>query len=105
VAEAESGAHAIAYLKENRVDLIFSDVCMSEGTGYELLDWLKRYYANPPALVLVSGETSLCADDAVKRGAYALVEKPFQIKDLRALAETLKAETVSGLRRPPSFAS
>lgn len=92
VSEAESGNLAIAHLKENHVDLIFSDVCMPDGTGVELLDWAQANLERPPSIVLVTGQAAITADEAVAKGAHSLVDKPFKVKDLMKIAQDIKSQ-------------
>ena len=105
VAEAESGNDAIAYLKDHRVDLIFSDVCMPNGSGVELLDWALGAHQNAPAIVLVTGQAQITPAQAISKGAHSLVDKPFKVKDLMVIAQTIKTELESGSRLRSSIAS
>ena len=105
VDEAESGNEAIQFLKTNRVDLIFSDVCMPDGTGLELLEWANKAHATAPVIVLVTGQAQISPNEAVHRGAHTLVDKPFKIKDLMQIAQTVKREIESGERPRSSIAS
>jgi DNA-binding NtrC family response regulator len=98
VAEASGAREAIAYLKSNHVDLIFSDMCMPEGEGTELVDWVQSNYKTAPAIVLITGQVQITSAYAVSKGAYALIEKPFYIKDLKVIAQTIKSELESGSR-------
>lgn len=102
VATAESGNDAIAHLKENRVDMVFSDVCMPNGDGVELLDWMQSSLLNPPPIVLVTGHASISADEAKAKGAHSIVDKPFKMRSLLDLALQI-ASTIEA-RKPQQSA-
>lgn len=86
VATAECGNDAIAHLKENAVDMVFSDVCMPNGDGVELLDWMQSSLKNPPPIVLVTGHASISPEEAKAKGAHSIVDKPFKMRSLLDLA-------------------
>lgn len=99
VTEAESGNQAIQILKSESIDLIFSDVCMPDGTGVELLDWVQQSLKPvPPTLVLVTGQAAITREEAIQRGAHALIDKPFRVKDLLSIAQAIKTEIENGSR-------
>lgn len=86
VATAECGNDAIAHLKQHRVDMVFSDVCMPNGDGVELLDWMQGTMSNPPPIVLVTGHASISPEEAKAKGAHSIVDKPFKMRSLLDLA-------------------
>ncbi len=105
VAEAESGNDAIAYLKANRVDLVFSDVCMPNGSGVDLLEWTQQAHQTAPAIVLVTGQAQITPAQAISKGAHALVDKPFKVKDLMLIAQKVKSELETGARLRSSLSA
>lgn len=91
VTTAESGNDAIAILKNKRVDMVFSDVCMPNGDGVELLDWMQASLPNPPPIVFVTGHASITPEQAKAKGAHSVVDKPFKMRYLLDLAMSIAA--------------
>ncbi len=70
---------AARWITQFRPDVILSDVRMPEMTGLELLQSLDA----PPPIVLISAHGDIpMAVDAMNRGAYSFVEKPYDPKRL-----------------------
>ncbi|MBF0543241.1 MAG: sigma-54-dependent Fis family transcriptional regulator [Candidatus Riflebacteria bacterium] len=83
IKSARSVGEALAILDELPIDLIISDVTMPEKTGLDLLDNVKK--KDPEGLVILVtafGSESL-AVEAMKRGAYDYLPKPFANDDLK----------------------
>jgi FixJ family two-component response regulator len=55
--------------------------------------------------VLVTGQAQITAAQAVAKGAHALIDKPFKVKDLMGIAQQIKSELLSGSRMRASVAS
>ncbi len=90
---ATNGREALDFFRKNRYDLAILDIKMPEITGLELLT--RFHEEHPETLVIImTAETSMKnAVEAMKRGAYDYITKPF---DLDALDATiLKAEKAS----------
>ena len=79
-----SGNQAIRTLETLRVDLIVSDVTMTDGDGEALLEFVTSRAGRHPPVILVTAR-----DDTRKRllrgGAYAVLGKPCDFDDLHAL--------------------
>lgn len=78
---AENGQSAIDAMKANRFDAVITDVRMPGGNGIELLDAIK-INGDQAAVILISGFTDLALQDALDRGAKALLIKPFDLDDI-----------------------
>jgi DNA-binding NtrC family response regulator len=87
VKTAGSVAEALARLKDGRpFDLVFTDLRLPDATGIELLDRVKAD-APDTQVVLITAHGSLdVVIDAIKRGAYYYVEKPFTPEQVLMLA-------------------
>ncbi len=77
VIEAENGRKAFDLIGQHKIALVVSDVRMPGGDGLELLDRVVAMGAGRPPLILVSGFSDITAADAQKRGAVALLGKPY----------------------------
>lgn len=73
----------------DRFDVVVSDVRMPGWTGLNVLLSM-RHEANPPPVVLITafGDERL-HEQAMKAGAVAVLDKPFELDDLRALVSRL----------------
>ncbi len=87
VTTAGSVAEAIARLQDGRpFDLVFTDLRLPDATGIELLDRIKAD-APDTQVVLITAHGSLdIIIEAIKRGAYYYVEKPFTPEQVLMLA-------------------
>jgi DNA-binding NtrC family response regulator len=87
VTTAGSVAEAIARLQGGRpFDLVFTDLRLPDATGIELLDRIKAD-APDTQVVLITAHGSLdVVIEAIKRGAYYYVEKPFTPEQVSMLA-------------------
>lgn len=92
VITASSGNEAYGLLQKEKVDLVFSDVCMPDGTGVELLDRLKSTMPDGPPLVLVTGYSMISIEEALAKGAFSIVSKPFRIQVLVDIVQKVAAE-------------
>jgi len=98
-ASAQAGLDLIE--REDRIDLMFSDILMPGGmNGLQLADAVRRRY--PDITVLLTTGYSSSAQDAVRRG-FAVLPKPYDLAGLeRALREARGAAnraTVSARQR------
>jgi len=83
---AGSLTEARALLEGGTVDLLFLDYKLPDGTGLDLLDWL-RQRETAPLTVMVTAYASLeMAVSTTKSGAWDFLAKPFSPEELRAVA-------------------
>ena len=82
VAAAEDGAKAIAELRRARFDIVISDLKMPNMGGIELLKEIGRAYPDTLTVIMTGFGTVETAIDAMKRGAYDYVLKPFKVEEI-----------------------
>jgi len=75
------GAEAV--LRERDVDLVISDVRMPGGSGLDLLEGVKRLEADTPVILLTAYGTVASAVQAMQRGAFDYLLKPFDADELK----------------------
>jgi CheY-like chemotaxis protein len=69
------------------VDLVVSDVRMPELTGLEVLERLRGADPFTPYIVVTAFGTAETRHAAARLGAIAVLDKPFEIRDLLRLVE------------------
>jgi DNA-binding NtrC family response regulator len=92
-----SAEEALDLLSNEKVDLVMLDVIMPDRDGLSLLKEIQNLYPDVP-VIMVSASTSVRpVVEAIRAGAYDYVTKPFDVDDVRRLAE--RALESSSLRR------
>ena len=76
-------------MDKDRFDVVVSDVRMPGWSGVNVLLTM-RHQADPCPIVLITafGDERL-HEQAMKAGAFAILDKPFELDDLRALVNRL----------------
>lgn len=87
VFEASDGMTALQIARSNKIDMIISDVRMPNGDGIFLLKEIRKNLGSTPILFLATGFADLLEAEALKMGAFALLDKPIDRKKLFALLE------------------
>ena len=82
VLAAASGNEALALAKEYKIDVIISDMNMSDGDGITLLEQIKSINPFRPVVILVSGHSRISIADIYDKGAAALFSKPIRFNRL-----------------------
>ena len=87
VVEAENGAKALDALKKTSFSLILSDVMMPDIDGLELASQVRDEYPDT-FVILITGHGSIdIAKDAIQRGAFDFITKPFKMTELNKTVE------------------
>jgi two-component system LytT family response regulator len=80
VGNAQSVAQGLSQIESQKPDLIFLDIQMPDGTGFDLLDQLSQPY---PRVIFVTAHDQF-ALDAFKYSAIDYLVKPIDLTDLKA---------------------
>lgn len=94
---AGSLAGSIKVLSVTSVDLVITDLRLSDGSGFDLVTHIKRETPDTEVIVMTAYGSVDITIEAIKRGAYYYLEKPFTPDCLLALAE--RALQFAALRR------
>ena len=97
---ASSGPEALALLDApglDGVDLVLTDFAMPELDGLGLLAQVRARRPELPVVLLTARGSERLAAQAIQRGAFDYVPKPFDIDELEAIVG--RALELSGLRR------
>src|SRR5471030_1382675 len=97
VTQADSGEAALARLAEFAFDLIVTDLRLPGIDGSAVVEAAVERYPHIVAIVVTGYGTVKDAVEAIKRGAWDFVSKPFQIDELltKSHAPRLIASTAS----------
>jgi len=82
---AADAAAALQVVEQKEVDAVLCDVRMEGMNGLELLDRLGRTHPSLPFVVMTAMGGIADAVDAMKRGAFQYVTKPYDLGKLRAI--------------------
>ncbi|MBF0199766.1 MAG: sigma-54-dependent Fis family transcriptional regulator [Desulfamplus sp.] len=74
---ASSGLDAVETLKAKSVDLVLTDVMMPGMDGIELLEQIKKESPDMPVIVMTAHGSVEKAVEAMQKGAYTYILKPF----------------------------
>jgi DNA-binding NtrC family response regulator len=77
VETASSGETALKVLEEIHVDMVLADIKMPGMDGLELLELIKKEYPNLTVVMMTAFGRIEMAVEAMKRGAYDFITKPF----------------------------
>lgn len=100
--EAENGAIGLAMLESHAFDMIILDHAMPVMTGLEFLDHVqhKPHQCKAPIIMITGTLNTNIREKATKLGAYAIVEKPYDLGELRTLVTQLCVKSPSLLEEP-----
>ncbi|NGN65929.1 response regulator transcription factor [Streptomyces sp. A7024] len=82
VAAAESGAQALASVREQRPELIVLDVMLPDIDGFEVVRRLRAQQADPPVLFLTARDAPEDRIGGLRAGGDDYVTKPFNLEEL-----------------------
>ena len=81
---AASGMEALDLLKSQVIDLVLTDVKMPGMTGIDLLEKIKEITPDLPVIIMTAFGSVEKAVDAMHKGAYTFILKPFENETLIA---------------------
>ena len=95
VTQAAGGRAALAILKNEKFDLVISDVRMPDGDGVELLKSIKKDSPELPFVIMITGYSDLSETQILGLGAHSMFMKPFDtdsfIQSIHAAVSLAKA--------------
>ena len=94
---AGSAEEAIIKVKSEEPDLIFLDIIMPGKDGMQALKEIRGMHPQIPVIMLTATKTLKTAVEAMKLGAYDYITKPFDVEELKLIAQ--KALESRDLRR------
>ena len=74
----QNGRVAQEQIKKGTPDLVLSDMIMPEMDGIKLLEWMRQYDPEVPVIMVKAIHDISTALEAIRRGAYDYILKPFE---------------------------
>jgi DNA-binding NtrC family response regulator len=87
VIEAEDGSKAIKMLKRESVDVVLLDIQMPGTDGISTLESIKKQYPDLPVILFTAYGTNERVIEAMEKGAYDYVDKPFDAEEIQIIIE------------------
>ncbi len=90
VKDFENPIEAIEYFQKTNCDIVITDIRLPEINGIELMSKIKAINPNTFVIVMTAYGSVETAVEAMKRGAYDYITKPFSKEELLLLIERIK---------------
>ncbi|MEJ2085276.1 MAG: sigma-54 dependent transcriptional regulator, partial [Acidobacteriota bacterium] len=87
VTTADSVAAGRKTVSEGDFDLVLCDIIMPDGNGLDLLRDIKARNASTSVIMMTAYTSTKSAIEAMKRGAYDYVSKPFDVDELKVVIQ------------------
>ncbi len=87
VAALERGAEALNRIREEPFDVIVSDLKMPQMDGLTFLDELRNITTEIPVVMMTAYATISTAVEAMRKGAFDYIQKPFDADEILLLIE------------------
>lgn len=87
VVTASNGSQALKYLESSGFDLVLTDLKMKKVDGMEILEKVKTRHPDTEVVMITGYATVSSAIEAMKRGAFYYVAKPFKLDEVRVIVE------------------
>ena len=91
VYQASNGAEALDMMKNNWIDLVFSDINMPVMGGVEMIERMQEsdLLDTVPVVVVSTEGSKTRIDDLMSKGVRAYIRKPFTPEKVKAVVEEL----------------
>jgi prevent-host-death family protein len=103
VAEATSGPDALLRLDRDRLDLVISDVSMSQVDGLTFIKRMRARALDVPVVLMLDAADKRTAPEAARLGVLQHLVKPSDPKELEETASEVIRQRRSGERPRPGF--
>ena len=84
---AHDGFKALELVRQNGIDLVLLDIKMPVMNGVETFKQIKARAPNTPVIMMTAYAVEELIRDALREGAFGVIEKPFDFDKLFALIE------------------
>lgn len=87
IISVESGVKALHQLEKQEFDLVLTDLRMQQIDGMDVLERSKSLYPDTEVIMITGYATVSSAVEAMKKGAYYYLSKPYNIEEARILVK------------------
>ncbi len=84
---AEDGREALQIIKSQNISTVITDLKMPHLDGKALLEWVRANRPALPVIIITAYGTVASAVEAVKKGAFDYITKPFELEEIRAVLD------------------
>lgn len=77
-----SGREAIAHLAKSDFDLVLLDIVLPDVDGHQIMDYINKQKLETSVIIITGYASIESAVEALKKGAYDYIRKPFEIEEL-----------------------
>ncbi len=92
ITTVDSGMKALDLVKDQDIDIIFTDYKMPEFNGLELLAAVKQYKPSIEVIIVTGYGSMESAIQAMKFGSYDYLQKPFKLDHLKLIIDRITGE-------------
>jgi len=85
VNDASTCQEALHHSQARTFDAVLLDIGLPDGDGFSVLDQLQQLDPAPPVIMVTAAAAQEPRLEALARGAFAFLSKPYSHKDLRLL--------------------
>ena len=79
----EDPKEALKRIDEKAFDIVVTDIMMADVNGIELLEYIQKKSARTKVIMITGYATEALAREAMGKGAFDIIAKPFRPDDLR----------------------
>jgi ATP-dependent Lon protease len=95
VMTAKNGAEAFKILDEQEFEIVLTDIKMEGLDGFAVLEKVKAKYPNTKVIMITAYAAVDNAVEAIKRGAFHYIAKPFKIEEVKLAIKQAIQDRVS----------
>jgi DNA-binding NtrC family response regulator len=96
----EDSKEALKRIDEKEFDIVVTDIMMADVNGIQLLEYVQKKSERTKVIMITGYATEALAREAMSKGAFDIIAKPFRPDDLRNMiakaAEALDLEEKGG---------
>lgn len=81
----ENAAEAVKRIEEKNFDIVVTDIRMEEMDGIQVLEHVLKHSARTKVIMITGYATIEVAREALAKGAFDFIAKPFKPNELRAV--------------------
>jgi DNA-binding response OmpR family regulator len=92
---ARDGLDALDLMNKQPIQVVVSDIHMPRMDGFTLMGEIRMKYPKVPIVLITGFSVSEAQKLAFERGANAFIAKPFKLKELKNVIESISEEVTT----------